>query len=353
MSRPFLRPSAMIALSAVWLAAPIQAPATAAAPTMTVSAAAAPVAETDDAALFQAMRDADLRLATIAWRLATANAPLCRDTAPTPGIVVHAIDQYDPGVRKSLPALFGFEGPVAVEAVVPGSAAAKAGVAANDTIEAVNGRPFSVRPAGRDRADTATRDAAQRQIAAEPADRPLRLTLLRDGHRREVTVAAQPGCRSRFEMLMGPGLTASADGDIVQIGSRFFERFDDRMIAVVVAHEFSHNILHHRDRLDAAGVKRGLLSEFGRNGRLFRQTETEADLLGVHLMRNAGFDPQDAVRFWREHGGEVDGGIFRSRTHPSSSARAEAVAAEIAAIPPDAPMPDHPALIDAAATPLR
>ena len=351
MSRPFILSSAVIALSAFLFAVPPQAPAAAPVRSVPVAASASAI-DTDDAALFGAMRDADLRLATIAWRLATANAPICKDRAPTPGLVIHAIDQYDPAVRKGLPAIFGFEGPIAVEAVVPGSAAAKAGIAANDSIEAVNGRALTVQAAGRERADTATRDAVQRQIAAEPADRPLRLTVLRHGQRRDVTVAAQPGCRSRFEMLMGPGLTASADGDIVQIGSRFFERFDDRMLAVVVGHEFSHNILRHRERLDAAGVKRGLLSEFGRNGRLFRQTETEADLLGVHLMRNAGYDPQDAVRFWREHGGEVDGGIFRSRTHPSSSARADAVAAEIATIPPGAPRPDHPALIDTAETPL-
>lgn len=347
MSRFSILSSGLIALSAMVSALSITTPSPAPAAPPVV------VAKDDDSALFGAMREADLRLGTIAWRLATANAPICADRAPTPGLILHAIDQYDPAVRQQLPAIFGFEGPVAVEAVVPGSAAAKAGIVANDTVVAVDGKPLVVNPAGTDQASTATRDAAQRQIAAEPADRPLRLTILRHGQTREVTVPAQPGCRSRFEMLMGPGLTASADGDIVQIGSRFFERFDDRMIAVVVAHEFSHNILHHRERLDAAGVKRGMLSEFGRNGRLFRQTETEADLLGVHLMRNAGYDPQDAVRFWREHGGEVDGGIFRSRTHPSSSVRADAVAAEIAVIPADAPVPDHPKLIDQARAALQ
>jgi len=345
MSRSLFPSAAMVALSALSLAVAPPVPARA------VSTVA--VEATDDRALFDAMRAADLRLATIAWRLATANVTLCRDTAPTPGLVIHAIDQYEPALRKELPATFGFEGPVAVEAVVPGSAADKAGIAPDDTILAVDGQPLAVDPAGATQANSATRDAAQRRIAAEPADRPLRLTILRHGERRDVTVAAQPGCRSRFEMMIGPDLTASADGDIVQIGSRFFERFDDRIIAVVVAHEFSHNILHHRERLDAAGVKRGLLSEFGRNGRLFRQTETEADLLGAHLMRNAGYDPQDAVRFWREHGGEVDGGLFRSRTHPSSSARADAVAAEIAAIPTGAPIPYRPALIDRAGAALQ
>ncbi|WP_343527693.1 M48 family metallopeptidase [Sphingomonas sp.] len=342
MSRFFVLPPALLALSALMLAVPAPLAATEPAP---VTAGA------DDTALFGAMREADQRLATIAWRLATANVSLCRDRAPTPGIVIHAIDQYDPALRSELPATFGFEGPVAVEAIVPGSAAAKAGIAANDSITAIDGQPLVVSLAAQ--ANTATRDAVQRRIAEEPADQPLRLTILRHGQRHEVTVPAQPGCRSRFEMMIGPDLTASADGDIVQVGSRFFERFDDRMIAVVVAHEFSHNILHHRERLDTAGVKRGLLSEFGRNGRLFRRTETEADLLGAVLMRNAGYDPQDAVRFWREHGGEVDGGLFRSRTHPSSSARADAVAAEIAAIPADAPFPYRPALIDQAGAALQ
>ena len=105
---------------------------------------------------------------------------------------------------------------------------------------------------------------------------------------------------------------------------RFFERFDDEAIAAVVAHELAHTVLRHRIRLEAAGVKWGLLAQFGRNARLFRRTEEEADRLSVHLLRNAGYDPRVAVRFWREHGGEIDGGLFRGATHPSAETRAEA-----------------------------
>ena len=108
MSRASILSSAVVALSAFLLSVPDRAPA---APLIAVE-------KTDDTAFFGAMRDADLRLATIAWRLATANAAICPDRAPTPGIVIHAIDQYDPGVRKDLPAIFGFEGPVAVESAV-------------------------------------------------------------------------------------------------------------------------------------------------------------------------------------------------------------------------------------------
>ena len=167
------------------------------------------------------------------------------------------------------------------------------------------------------------------------------------------TIAASPGCRSNFEVLLGPGLDASADGSIVQVGVRFFEKYDDDQVAVVVAHELAHNILEHRARLDAAKVDRGLLSEFGRNGRLFRQTEDDADTLGLYLLRNAGYDPQIAVRFWREHGGDVDGGLFRSRTHRSSSARAQRIADAIARIPADAPMPYIPPILATRDQPLQ
>lgn len=313
---------------------------------------AAGIAADDTAATFDAVRAVDARMAGIAYRLTTANAALCRDLAPTPGWAIHALGQYDAPLRDQARRSFGFEAPIAVEAVVPGSPAAAAGVRANDGIVSVDGRTLDAPPPAKG-SSSAGRDAAVDTIAALPADRPLELVLRRDGQTRTLRVAASPGCRSAFEVLLGPGMEASADGRIVQIGVRFFERYTDDEVAVVVAHELSHNILHHARRLDAAGVKRGLLAEVGRNGRLFRLTEDQADLLGMYLLRNAGYDPQIAVRFWRDHGGDVDGGLFRSRTHPSSSARARAIEAEIARIPAGAARPFVPPLIAEADRPLQ
>lgn len=126
----------------------------------------------------------------------------------------------------------------------------------------VDGRPIGSGAPGKD-ASSAARDAAVEQIAGLTADRPLAVELMREGRTRTVTIPASPGCRSAFEVLLGPGMTASADGRIVQIGVRFFERYTDDEVAVVVAHELSHNILRHAARLEAAGVKRGLLSKWG------------------------------------------------------------------------------------------
>lgn len=290
----------------------------------------------------EVLRGYDARLAAIGYRLATANRALCRAVAPTPGWALHAIGQYGPGARDAARASFGFELPVAVELVVPGSAA-RAGVMAGDSVAAVAGRALPVGTASPN-ASSRDRDAAAALVAAEPADAPLSVTLVRGGVRRDVTIAPSPGCRAAFEVLAGNALSASSDGAVVQIGARFPRDYDDAEIAVIVAHELAHIILRHRERLDAAGVKRGLLREFGRNARLFRRTEDDADRLAVTLLYNAGYDPASAATFWREHRG-LDGGLFRSRTHGSSGARAALSAAEAADIPPGAARPFMPPVL--------
>lgn len=300
---------------------------------------------------FEAVRQVDARLAAIAQRLVNANAPICPEVTPAPGIVLHAVDQYEPAYRDGARAAFGFATPVAVETVVSGSPAERAGVRANDGVIAVAGQRLD--PAESPATSSAHRDAAQTLIEAQPAARPLTLTLRRDGREQGVTIAPSPGCRSRFELVLGPGLTADADGQVVRIGVRFFALFSDDQVAAVVAHELAHDILRHRARLDAARVDRGLLSEVGRNGRLIRRTEDEADRLSIHLLRNAGYDPQVAIRFWAEEAPKIDGGVFRSRTHAGGRSRAKAMAAELAAIPAGAEAPYAPPVLRTRDEPLQ
>lgn len=318
---------------------------------LAVILAATPAAAVDPG-YWTALRAVDTRMATVAYRLATGNAALCRDLQPTPGFQLHAIDQYDAGTQADARAAFGFARPVQVEVVAADSPAARAGLAADDALVAVDGLPV-VEPARAAAGTSRTRDTAQAMIAARPAAAPLTLTVERAGVRRAVTLPASPGCRSSFEVLLGPGLKASSDGRVVQVGVRFFELFDDEAVAAIVAHELAHTVLRHRARLEAAGVKWGLAAQFGRNARLFRRTEEDADRLSVHLLRNAGYDPAAAVRFWRAQGGKIDGGLFRSPTHPSAKARADAIAAEVAILPPLGVADDAPAILATRDQPLR
>lgn len=313
-------------------------------------AAPVPAPQADVRAALEVLRGYDARLAAIGWRLATANRALCRRLAPTPGWALHALGQYGPEARDAARASFGFALPVAVELVVPGSPAAAAGVTADDSLAAVAGRALPDAASSR-KASSRDRDAAAALVAEQPVDAPLAVTLVRGGVSRDVAIAASPGCRSAFEVLAGDGLSASSDGAVVQVGERFLRDYRDEEIAVIVAHELAHTILAHRARLDAAGVKRGLLKEFGRNARLFRRTEDDADRLAVALLYNAGYDPASAAAFWREHGG-LDGGLFRSRTHGSTGARAALSSAAAAAIPAGAARPFIPPVLATRDEPL-
>ena len=305
-------------------------------------------------AFFEALRTADLRLATIGYRLTSANAALCDRLQPQIGMPIHALNQYGADARPNAVAVFGFETLIGVEAVVAGGPAARTGLKSGDSIVAIAGRQQPATGAA-DRAETPQdRDAAEALIAAQPVGNPVAITVVRNGRRFAVAVPGEAGCRSRFEILLGSGLDASADGAVVQIGEKYFEGYSDAEIAVVVAHELAHNILRHRERLDTAKVRRGLTAELGRNGRVIRQTEDEADRLGVYLLANAGYDPRSAPTFWREKGGTIDGGLFRSRTHASSKARATALAAVVEDIARRPERPIVPAdLLAARGTPLR
>ena len=306
----------------------------------------AAVAQGLDATQLAALRSVDLRLATIGQRLVTANAPLCVDLMPATGLVIHALAQYDEDTRAAARTAFGFATPLSVEAVVAGSPGARAGVRADDGIVTIDGAAPQTGGVA-----SADRDALVARIVAHDVARPLTMTVRRAHGDVGVTIAPLAGCRAIFEVVLGPGFTATSDGRIIQIGVRYFETMDDDAIAVVVAHELAHNILRHRARLDAAGVSRGALRELGRSGRLWRRSEDEADLLGVHLLYNAGYDPASAAAFWRGPGDRLDGGLFRSRTHASSEQRARVLAAEAARLRGVA-RPSMPALLASRDRPL-
>lgn len=299
---------------------------------------------------WEAVEARSLRLASVSHRLLTSNAPLCTERQPGHGMVLLAIDQFAPADRGAVAARFGAGAAMVVETVVPGSPAARAGVLPGDTLLRVNA--ISVPPIDRLHlsSSTRTRDALADAIAAEPADAALDIAVLRNGARQQLRLAALASCRSEVELVDGDAGATGADGHTAQLGDALLERLDDDALAVVLAHELSHNILHHRARLAAAGVRRGIAAQFGRNARLLRAAEAEADRLSVHLLRNAGYDPALAVGFWRGQGRALGG--MRGPTHPAPDARARQIAAEIATIPAAAPVPFVPPLLAVRARPI-
>ena len=296
-------------------------------------------AQADDGQGWEMLREADLRLASIGFRMSVAAAPLCDQLEPGLGIQLHTLAQYAPDTRPQIRAHFRFAGPVAVEAVVPGSPAALAGVQADDTLTAINGAPLAT--ATPDAASTASLAALHTRLAALPAEAPVELTLIRSGQEVRARITPVRACFSRYELRIADSFDARANGELIQITSRYLETIDADLLPAVIAHELSHNILRHRVRLSAAGADFGLASGFGRNLGLFRQTEIEADILAVHLLARAGYAPGLAARFWQEAGPKLHAGMMRSRSHPPLRDRIAISTAEAALLErtPQAPPP--------------
>ncbi|WP_404338121.1 peptidase M48 family protein [Sphingomonas sp. MMS12-HWE2-04] len=257
-------------------------------------------AAVQSADLLEQVRRADVRLATIGWRLATANAALCDRLEPGTGLQLHTLDQFDADNRAAARAHFGFATPVAIEGVVAGSPAEAAGLRADDSLVRVGNLDIAAIPGKPGTTDRLV--AAQQAIASLAPSAPIEVDVLRGGAAVHATIQPVTACRSRFELLLVNGYNASADGSMVQISARFFDEYPEAQVVAAIAHEFSHNILHHRDRLEARGVDFGMLSGFGGNVKYFRQTELQADILSVYLLTNAGYDPAAGPGFWRSFG---------------------------------------------------
>ncbi|WP_315760558.1 M48 family metallopeptidase [Sphingomonas sp. Y38-1Y] len=307
----------------------------------------AAVGAEDYAPTFEALRTADTRLQTIGERLAVAAAPWCRRQQPALGLALHGPDQYLGPARAAAITHFRFDGPLGVAGIVPGGTGA-ASVRRDDSLIALEGEAIAELPTlSSDTAATARLAAFDRAVAMRPPGAPVTLTLRRDSANRTTTLKARPACRARFEQRDADDNQASADGVLVQISSRFLTELDDDAVAVLVAHELSHNVLEHRRRLDEAGVRRGLLSNFGRNASLFRQSEVEADILAVHLLARAGYDPALAAQVWKRIGPRYAGGL-RSATHPGWRDRVATMATEA----PRASASGSPAILAARNKPI-
>jgi Zn-dependent protease with chaperone function len=274
------------------------------------------------AARAQAVDAADLRLLAIAERIQNANASLCDRLAPALGVALQSRDQFPP---ESDP---GFAAPVAFAAVLPGSPLAESGIEAGAGLTAIEGVAITVQPGLE---EMPLRDSAHAMLGQHSVGGPLRLTVIDQGQTREIELAPAAQCRALVEVLVTDGRAARSDGRVIQIGLELIAAATDEEVAAVFAHELAHSVLHHRDRLAGAGVRKGLGAEFGRDRQLNAEAESEADRLSVHLLANAGYDPRIAPALWRGAlGRQLDAGLFRKQIYLSPEKRAEALEREIA-----------------------
>lgn len=279
---------------------------------------AAPKAET--VAAYKAISALDARVATVGYRLASANAPYClHKPGFNPGWVLHDISQYPDA--EAAKAAFGFSQPVAVSYIVPGGEAENQGVQSGDGLLRIGNRDITS-------FTQASMPSAQRldavrlfleQLWGPNYLAPMRVQ--RGGATREILFQLNPVCASHFWVDANAKRDAGADGERVRVTSALAEyAADDAELAAIAAHELAHNLLGHPELLRATKkAKRKVIID----------TELAADRLSVWLLSNAGFDPNAAVQFWQRCGPASCLGPLR---YPAWKKRVETLSAEIAIV---------------------
>ncbi len=278
-----------------------------------------------------AMRALDDRVATIGHRLAAGSLDLCVDQAWVPGIALHDLSQYGGDYRDVARRAFGLDAGPGVLALAVDGPAERAGLRRDDIITHLDGNPL---PGGEvaENAGFVRLEEILDAFDAAFADGAATIGILRRGEALRIEIRGERGCASRFQLIPSPRLNALANGRYVQVTTAIGDYVEsDDELAAVLAHELAHNILRHRARLDAAGVQRGLLGNFGRNARLIRETEQEADRLAVHILDRAGYDLDAALALW-ERFGRRGLNFLGSPTHGSWRARVAMIRQETDAV---------------------
>ncbi|MDB5441378.1 MAG: hypothetical protein JWM33_3805 [Caulobacteraceae bacterium] len=241
---------------------------------------------------FDQLRRQDQRLADIAFRLAAANADLCPDRRPLIGVTLHTLSQYSQRLAAELEDRFPTPRP-GLLAVAAGSPAALAGLQPDDVLLTIGGAPFAASPAGDQPSARDTQAANMLLTQALSVGQASRLRIDRAGQEMELSVTPVPGCAYQAELapasnlgplagllLVPPGSSAGRGAVLISERMAAYARDDDEL-AIVVGHEYAHNLLHHPASVGPAG-------------------EAEADYVGLYLTARAGYDIGKAAAFWTQ-----------------------------------------------------
>ncbi len=140
-------------------------------------------------------------------------------------------------------------------------------------------------------------------------------------------------------------------------------KLSDDELAAIIGHEMTHALLEHSKKEanrnvaiqlgaalgsavlagatgisgDAAAQSVGLAADLGMMKPFSRKAENEADLGGLHLMAQAGYNPQAAVSVWEKMNRQNDNNNLANRilsTHPTNNARIESIRKALPSVMP-------------------
>lgn len=218
--------------------------------------------------------------------------------------------------------------------------AAKAGLAINDKVLALNGVSY-----GNNQQQHKKFYAETAQI--KTSESPITyLKIKRNQQLINLTINQERICGYPVVLADSDSVNAYADGKriIITKGMLRFAR-DDQDLSLVIAHELGHNLMGHLDKkqsnsmlgtlLDLAAAANGINTRgtFGNAGAsAFSQDfEAEADYVALYYMNAAGLPLEGVANFWREMAAEHPRSIRsnHSASHPATSERFLAISKTI------------------------
>lgn len=289
----------------------------------------------------------ETRLAAIGYRLSAANATACAAPDMMSGLVVHDLGQYPREARAAVSGAFNLRDGVGVLGIVPGSGAARAGLMIDDEILAVGTRAVSEPAVWGARSPSYRRiDDFHRLLSMSLAAGPTGLTVRRAGQIIRLTLTGVAGCGGIVKFVDSGSVNAWSDGRHVVLNRGIVDMAgSDDEVGFVMAHEMAHNILSHSTA--GGGQSQAIF------GQLFgiaspRNSETQADIAAVSLMRAAGLDPAGGMRFlataqrrmwWASLSLDHPGFGSRMRNVAQAIARTSVAPYRLARLPDTAPAP--------------
>jgi predicted Zn-dependent protease len=162
-------------------------------------------------------------------------------------------------------------------------------------------------------------------------------------------------CLFDFYITQERGLNAFADGKKIHITQSMMKfASDDADLAVVLGHEYAHNIMGHISAkktnalvgtalglaldvaLDTQGINSGqAFSKYGSSegAMIFsKEYEQEADYIGLYIAALGGYDVKNAPDLWRKMALKDPESIFTGISHPTSPERSIALEKTVAEI---------------------
>ncbi|MBS0309104.1 MAG: M48 family metalloprotease [Proteobacteria bacterium] len=294
--------------------------------------------QTSDGPEQQALRtmaSLQTRIDRVAAPLLVNNSALCKGQARNLlGFAAKNKYSYTGELADTVQATFGYGERLQVTNVLAGSGAARVGVQRGDLLLAIEGKPA---PTG----ENAEKPAAAMLAPLVRKQSTIKLTLQRNNAPLDIAIPLTMSCAFSFELGNADHVNAYTDSRRILItrGLVNFTQSDDEL-AYAMAKEMAHSILAHPAKQRMVATMDGIIDNLIRlrpeldtmNGMAGvkaypRQLDVDADRLSLYLAARAGYNIEQAPRFWQRLASQYPASVLNGYTaiHPSTSSRLPAL----------------------------